>query len=177
MGQFLDLAYEGVPQITQEQYLTMIHGKTAHLLAAATASGAQIAQANPDKCEAFFRFGEQLGMAFQILDDILGIKGKPETTGKPSGDDLIARKKTMPILYGIEESSTFKELWHTNKTDKDTIQTMTAELTTCGAIKYANSKVEEYSQSALKALNLTLPSPRGEKLLEALTLDLMRRDL
>lgn len=103
-GQYLDLALESLGAVTLEDYEQMIAGKTAALLEACAALGALAAGADARTVEACARFGRTLGIAFQYQDDLLGIWGDPSVTGKPVGDDIRARKKSLPIVLGIEAS-------------------------------------------------------------------------
>src|SRR5215211_6954985 len=83
-GQFLDLSFEGNLQISEADYLTMISRKTAALSAAAAGLGAIIGGADATTAQALFDFGQNLGLAFQVQDDVLGIWGDPAMTGKPA---------------------------------------------------------------------------------------------
>ncbi|NJO04767.1 MAG: polyprenyl synthetase family protein, partial [Chloroflexaceae bacterium] len=82
-GQYLDLSFEGDLNITEADYLAMISRKTAALIAASTGLGAIIGGASLEQAQALFAFGQSLGVAFQVQDDILGIWGDPSITGKP----------------------------------------------------------------------------------------------
>ncbi|MCE5258154.1 MAG: polyprenyl synthetase family protein [Chloroflexi bacterium] len=97
-GQFLDIAFE-TTHASLSDYDLMIAGKTAALLAAAVASGALVAGADEPVVQHYRSFGSELGLAFQMQDDILGIWGDPAVTGKSAADDLLSRKKTYPVLY------------------------------------------------------------------------------
>jgi geranylgeranyl diphosphate synthase type I len=105
-GQYLDLHFEQRPKVTVDEYLRMISGKTAALLGASVAIGAQVGGASPAQVNALQRFGEQLGLAFQIQDDILGIWGDPNETGKAAGNDTLRRKKSLPILHALNYEET-----------------------------------------------------------------------
>jgi geranylgeranyl diphosphate synthase type I len=102
-GQFLDLLFETEPQVSLDDYLWMIRGKTAALLACACQIGAAVATPDAATVRALHDFGYNLGMAFQIEDDILGAWGDPSVTGKPAADDLLHRKKTLPVVLTWEE--------------------------------------------------------------------------
>lgn len=97
-GQYLDLRDEGQCGGGVAAYLQMIEGKTAALLAFAARAGALLAGADSATVERFGRFGLALGLAFQIRDDILGIWGRQETTGKPAADDIRRRKQALPVV-------------------------------------------------------------------------------
>jgi geranylgeranyl diphosphate synthase type I len=100
-GQYLDLAFETSPNVSLADYEQMITGKTAALIAACTAIGAVVAGVAPNKVMHYYSFGLELGLAFQIQDDILGIWGDPAITGKSAADDILSKKKTYPILTAL----------------------------------------------------------------------------
>jgi geranylgeranyl diphosphate synthase type I len=156
-GQYLDIAFETRKDVTSSDYMTMIEGKTAALLAASTAIGAQIGEAATNQVEDYRRFGKHLGLAFQILDDILGIWGEPAQTGKSQKDDIRSRKKTLPILYAMESSKPLSDLWH--RSDKDVTADIIDAIERTDARKYAYALAEDHTQLAISALESA--SPRG----------------
>jgi geranylgeranyl diphosphate synthase, type I len=159
-GQHHDIAFENQPEVSLEAYLSMIEGKTASLLSAATRSGAVIAAGEGAQVDAMQRFGRHLGLAFQIQDDILGIWGSPEITGKPAGDDLRSRKKTLPAIFGLENSLEFSSYWKRPMVDDATIAEMTLLLEKIGALQYARENASKHTAAALEAIetgNLTQP--------------------
>lgn len=99
-GQVLDLAAEGKP-LSVEGYLEMARRKTGALLGCALELGA-LAAGRPDLRELCGALGEELGLAFQIRDDILGIWGDPGKTGKPVGSDLLRKKRSFPVSFALE---------------------------------------------------------------------------
>lgn len=101
-GQYLDISFETRIDVTQDEYWQMAAGKTAAMFAAPFAMGATIAGAEPRIVEAFRAFGRHIGLAFQAVDDILGIWGDSAVTGKPAGDDLLARKMTCPVIAALD---------------------------------------------------------------------------
>ncbi|RSS80454.1 polyprenyl synthetase family protein [Streptomyces sp. WAC06614] len=100
-GQQADCAFEERPQVPLDECLTMAVAKTGALLGCACAMGALYAGAGPDEVDAMDAFGREAGLAFQLIDDLLGIWGDPEHTGKPAGADLIARKKSLPVVAAL----------------------------------------------------------------------------
>ena len=100
-GQYLDLSFEGRTEVTREQYLEMVEGKTAALFAASFAIGAHVAGASGSAVGALREYGRRVGLAFQAVDDLLGIWGDPAVTGKPVGDDLASRKMTYPVVAAL----------------------------------------------------------------------------
>ena len=105
-GQDADLRFEACTAVPLDDYLAMIAGKTGALITASAELGALLAEAPDDLCALFRRFGQLLGRAFQIRDDILGIWGVEEQTGKSSGDDIRARKKAYPFVRAVEKADT-----------------------------------------------------------------------
>jgi geranylgeranyl diphosphate synthase type I len=102
-GQFLDIEFSSRPGITQEQYLTMVRGKTSALLAASAQLGAIVATDDLELIERHTAYGQNLGTAFQIQDDILGIWGDENLMGKSAATDLRDRKKTLPVVFALNQ--------------------------------------------------------------------------
>ncbi|MSQ42109.1 MAG: polyprenyl synthetase family protein [Dehalococcoidia bacterium] len=100
-GQYMDLRYERDPAVTLDGYLAMASGKTAAMFAAPFAIGALLGGADGATVAAMREYGRHVGLAFQAVDDVLGIWGDPAVTGKPAGDDLRARKMTYPVLAAL----------------------------------------------------------------------------
>lgn len=100
-GQFDDLAFERRSDVTVEECLAMAAAKTGALLACSAAVGAVLAGADRASVDAVSDYGAELGLAFQLVDDLLGIWGEPDATGKPVGSDLRARKKSLPVTYAM----------------------------------------------------------------------------
>jgi geranylgeranyl diphosphate synthase type I len=103
-GQTLDLAFEHRQDVTVDEYLTMIHGKTAAIIGFAAWAGATLAGAESARADAYRAFGLALGLGFQIQDDLLGVWGALEITGKSAADDIRRGKKSFPILLLIERA-------------------------------------------------------------------------
>jgi geranylgeranyl diphosphate synthase type I len=97
-GQTLDLGFEERPDVTADEYLTMIGGKTAAICAYASWAGARVAGVDAPRAAAFGAFGQALGVGFQVHDDLLGVWGATSATGKAAADDIRRRKKSLPVL-------------------------------------------------------------------------------
>jgi geranylgeranyl diphosphate synthase type I len=100
-GQVQDVAFERRDDVTLPECLDMVSGKTGALLSASAAIGAVLAGAPAEVVDALATFGAQLGVAFQLVDDLLGIWGDPALTGKPVFSDLRSGKKTLPVTYAL----------------------------------------------------------------------------
>jgi geranylgeranyl diphosphate synthase type I len=100
-GQYLDVRYEDVPAISLEQYLGMIACKTGALIRASIELGALLAGASEEERARCRAFGESMGRLFQVCDDMLGVWGLSEVTGKPVGADIERKKKSLPIVVAL----------------------------------------------------------------------------
>ena len=100
-GQSADLSFEERSDVDVDEYLSMTRGKTGALLGASCELGALMGGADQPRREALRRFGEHLGLAFQLVDDLLGIWGDVAVTGKPAGADLVRRKQSYPVVAAL----------------------------------------------------------------------------
>ncbi len=175
-GQFLDLAYETRPDLRIEDYWPMIAGKTAALLSACSFIGAVCARAGAPTCENYREFGEKLGLAFQVQDDFLGIWGNAALTGKSTASDLISGKKSLPVLYGIEQNGRFAHRWKERNIREDEVLDLANQLKEEGAFDFVQEYAHRLSQDARVALKSAEPiGAAGEALFE-LVEKLLRRD-
>jgi geranylgeranyl diphosphate synthase type I len=130
-GQYLDCSYEGNLNITEDDYLAMICRKTATLIGAAVCTGALVGGSDVVTAQALYEFGVNLGIAFQLQDDILGIWGDPEATGKPAAADLYRRKVTLPIIRALrdtEQRETLQNLYRQETISDTDVRRMLAIL-------------------------------------------------
>ena len=104
-GQSKDMAFETRSAITLEDCLAMERGKTGALLSYASSVGAILAEADDAVIDGLAEYGAHLGVAFQAVDDLLGIWGDPERTGKPAGADLRERKKSVPVVIALNSGT------------------------------------------------------------------------
>ena len=174
-GQHFDMAFETRGGVTAEDYLEMIGGKTASLIASSTELGALASEVNPSVRNHYRDFGRHLGLAFQIRDDILGIWGEPSVTGKSAATDILTRKKTLPVLYGLDHDPTLKADYRPEAGGGASIEAIMRKLEDCGARKFAEEREQGHADLALASL--AAANPRGEagKALRDLTLQLLGR--
>ena len=104
-GQSMDMAFEEKSSVTLEECLAMERGKTGALLTYASSVGAILAGADDAVVDGLAEYGAHLGVAFQAVDDLLGIWGDPERTGKPAGADLRERKKSVPVVIALNSGT------------------------------------------------------------------------
>jgi geranylgeranyl diphosphate synthase type I len=177
-GQYLDIAFETEDDVDLDAYLGMIGGKTAALIGFCTAVGGMIAGADDAVVEDLGDFGRSLGMAFQIQDDYLGIWGDQAVTGKSAASDLLARKKTLPVLYGLRESADFRSLWQIENPSMEQVESMAHLLEACGADGYVEELAGKFIDQAKAALNKLFPEPNDDaRVLIALTEMLLHRKM
>ena len=104
-GQYLDISFERRTDVTVDEYMVMIGKKTAALISASVEAGARMATDDPASLEAFRRFGYELGIAFQIADDLKGSFWSSSASGKPAAGDIRKRKKTLPLVWALQHAS------------------------------------------------------------------------
>lgn len=152
-GQQLDMDFERRDDVTASEYMEMIRLKTAVLLACAMEIGASKAGASPGDRERIGRFGERLGLAFQLRDDVLDAFGDPMLTGKQRGGDLRAGKKTWLLLRGLElAGSDLRSQLSAAPADRD-VAAMVRTLEEAGVRQEAESLIASMESEALEALD------------------------
>jgi len=176
IGQYLDMSFENRPEVTVDEYLEMIEGKTAALLAYSAELGASIGQVPADNVQHYASFGHDLGLAFQVRDDILGIWGDESVIGKSSATDIVTRKKSLPVLFGLAESAELRKLYMTEESDDEFVRQVVNLLDTVGARQVAEAYEESYASSALQHLEAALPLGEAANALKQLTELLLNRD-
>ena len=174
-GQYLDLSYEDRQDLSVEDYWPMIKGKTASLIATCTELGALIAGADEEKQAAYYKFGEYVGLAFQAYDDILGIWGNADETGKSTDSDLLAGKKSLPVLYGLQQNGDFAKKWNAGNIKVEDVGPLTELLEAEGAYDYTKEIAEDLTNSSLESLHALHPEEPAAGALEELVKRLITR--
>jgi geranylgeranyl diphosphate synthase type I len=174
-GQHLDCAFESRTDITLFECLAMAHAKTGALLGCCCALGGLYGGGAPDTVAALDGFGRRLGLAFQLVDDLLGIWGDPDRTGKPARADLAARKKSLPVVYALTSgtrASRLLEGWYRAAgplPDRDSDLVDMADLVAeAGGREWARKRAETEIAAALDELTTALPDPATTRELRAL---------
>jgi geranylgeranyl diphosphate synthase, type I len=158
-GQYLDLAYEKRTNLTVADYWPMVDGKTAALLAACTGLGSLAGGANPTALGDFQGFGRSLGLAFQVLDDWLGLWGDAAQTGKSIDSDLVAGKKTLPVLFGLGQAGAFDRRWKAGPITPAQAPQVAAMLAAEGAQAYTQHIADDLNRQALDCLTRAARTP------------------
>ncbi len=174
-GQYLDIGFESQNDVSVEDYLAMIERKTAALVACSCEMGALIAGAPDTQREEVRAFGRHSGLAFQMLDDVLGIWGDSDVTGKPVGADISRRKKTLPLLHGLERSAELRSLMDQGELAPADVRRATDLLEEVGSRAFAEQLARQHHEQALAALDRGDLQPRVDEALRGLAQKLLER--
>lgn len=174
-GQYLDLAYEAHGNLSLDSYWHMVSGKTAALLSACTEMGALTAGTSETTRAACRQFGYSLGLAFQAQDDILGIWGNAALTGKSAESDLVAGKKSLPIVYGIQQKGSFADRWAQGPIIPEEVPQLAVQLEVEGGRDFATKAASEMTRQALESLEQANPQGEAGQALTILAHELLGR--
>jgi geranylgeranyl diphosphate synthase type I len=179
-GQHLDIAFETAANVGVADYLDMIARKSAALLAVAFELGAIFAGNDPATRDACRTYGQELGIVFQIRDDVLGIWGNPAVTGKPVGADIEKRKKTLPIIHALETSdgpdrTRLRSMFSDDGVPPD-VEATTAILERAGSRDFTEHRLRQHARQASKALSQLPVSNWGRRNLESVATYIATRD-
>ncbi|MDY6872560.1 MAG: polyprenyl synthetase family protein [Chloroflexota bacterium] len=158
-GQYLDLSFESAESVETATYLNMIAGKTAALIGFACQLGAMVAGQSDLMQSQAADYGRNLGLAFQIIDDDLGIWGDPAITGKSTASDILARKKSLPVLYGLASSVKFRQHWQKETLTTEDVSEMSELLVEIGAQARVRQASARFTKKANQALEQIFPQP------------------
>lgn len=180
-GQQYDMEFEQRDDVSTDEYLEMIRLKTAVLLGCALKTGALIGGADQEDADNLYAFGEQIGIAFQLMDDILDVYGDEKTFGKKIGGDILSNKKTYLLLQAIRlaEGATARQLADllngSVSGSQDKIRQVTAIYDKLGVRKIAEDAMDVYYQRALSHLDLVKVENSRKEVLNQLARNLMNR--
>ena len=177
-GEVLQLVRAGDAATTEQQYMDVITRKTAILFAAGCYGAATLSGCGEEQRQSLHRFGLNLGIAFQMIDDALDYDGDPTAMGKNVGDDLTEGKPTLPLIYtlasGNPEEQALVEKAISSKTAEDIEQVLVA-VRRCGALDYTRDRARHYHDLALQELG-SLPNAEARLALEQITALSIARD-
>lgn len=155
-GEVLQLLNCKNPDVSEAHYMEVIRCKTAMLFQAAAQAGAQISNVDHDKENAIKNYGLHLGMAFQLIDDVLDYTGNAEEMGKNVGDDLAEGKPTLPLIHAMKHGTPEeKELIRTaiRKGGLDNLDLILDTVKRTGALEYTQKKADEAANNAIACLD------------------------
>ena len=165
-GELSQISRRGHFELSTEEYLRIIAGKTAELISCGCLLGAKFAGSDQQVIDALASYGRNLGIAFQIADDILDIVGEPMATGKSIGTDWEKRKMTLPLIR-LRENSTperVSELRQLFEDSSDRRRELIAWLQASDAISFSQAKAEQYADAAAQELLILPPSTSRDRL-------------
>ncbi len=156
-GEVLQLYYNGNPQVTETEYLRIVEHKTAGLIAAACRMGAIIGGATEEQQAALFRFGQHIGIAFQVADDTLDYTANGDRLGKTLGQDLRQGKATLPLLHLLqhcpaEDRQLIKDRMETRNLTEPELMRIIGLMQEYGSIAYAMTRARAFVADAIRDL-------------------------
>lgn len=171
-GEVLQLSRVRDANTTEEIYMQVIRGKTAMLFEAATHSAAVLAKGTKEQCEALRQFGDALGIAFQLVDDLLDYKGSTADLGKNVGDDLAEGKPTLPLIYAMrngntEQAAVVRKAIQKGGTDQLALINQIVQET--GALDYTAHLARDYASKAISYIESVIPDSVYKSALKDLT--------
>ena len=154
-GELLQIEKSRKLNLDETIYFEIIRNKTASLLASACASGAWSTSQDLEKTEAMRLFGEKVGVAFQIKDDLFDYGS--ENVGKPTGNDIKEKKLTLPVIYALQKANKSDRqkmifIIKNNKTSSENLNWLLTKISELGGISYAEQKMIDYRNEALDLL-------------------------
>jgi geranylgeranyl diphosphate synthase type I len=180
-GQSQDVAFETAPEVSVAQYLTMAEGKTGALMGCACALGGVLAGADAARVDGLRDFGRHLGVAFQCVDDLLGIWGSTSRSGKPVGADLAARKKSLPVVTALAGTGPAQRrlaaLYRTTSplTEEDVVLARRL-VEEAGGRQAAEQEARRQLSAALRSLSYAQPAPDAYRQLHDIAWAMTRRE-
>ncbi|MFF2773328.1 family 2 encapsulin nanocompartment cargo protein polyprenyl transferase [Streptomyces sp. NPDC058052] len=162
-GQQADCAFEsrGPREVSLDECLAMATAKTGALLGCSCALGALYAGAGEEEVAALDSFGREAGLAFQLIDDLIGIWGDPERTGKPAGADLVARKKSLPVVAaltsGTPAGEELAELYSRDVLDERAVRAAADAVERAGGRDWAQAQAADRMGRAVEHLARAVP--------------------
>ena len=180
-GQQYDMDFEHRNDVREEEYIEMIRLKTSVLLACATKIGAILADASAQDADNIYRFGEQMGLAFQLQDDFLDVYGDTKVFGKAIGGDIVSNKKTYMLINAFNRADAAQraelERWieATDFDAKEKITAVTRIYNEIGIDRLAMEKIKFYFNESKKYLDAVNVAPERKAELAKYTAEMMKR--
>lgn len=182
-GQQLDMEFEQRKDVKEGEYIEMIRLKTSVLLAASLKIGAILGGASKEDADALYDFGVNLGLAFQLKDDLLDVYGDPLRFGKNIGGDILCNKKTYLVIKAFEHANTDQEAllndWFTREAfdPQEKIAAATRLYNEIGVKALCENRIVEYSKRASESLNRVNVPAENKQELETMMNELMHREV
>jgi len=170
-GQQEDIEFESRDEVSEQDYIEMIAGKTSAMFETCARTGAILANADEETVENMAEWGLNLGLCFQLMDDLIDITGDTETLGKPAGSDIIQGKMTLIAIHAKrtgDDLPYFERVFGSGDPDGDSLSKAVLELGRTGSIEYARSRAMHHHSLAHNCLD-NLPSTQAVEILRELT--------
>jgi len=173
-GQQLDIEFEGREVVSEEEYIEMIHGKTAAMFLTCAEVGSHLAGADQDVIQCMHDWGLALGLCFQLMDDLIDVLSDSDTLGKPSGSDVAQGKRTLMVIHALRQppsqakSDLLAVLGKGENVSAEQVARGHQALHDLGSIEYAKAKAEAYHRKAHDCLDRISENP-GLRALRELT--------
>jgi octaprenyl-diphosphate synthase len=155
-SEFIQKEFEHRPVVTEKDYMSIIHGKTAMPIFACARTGAYLADADSDTADSISRFALEVGLAFQIVDDVLDIIGDHRSTGKNIGIDIVEGKPTLPMIYAMSDpvnGSRIKKIFEKSEISEDDLKTALHLIKGTDAVERCLSKAKTMAENAIPRLS------------------------
>ena len=177
-GEFIQQDFERVATVTEEDYFKIINGKTAVLINAAAMAGAFLVTKDHDKLSIIDQYSSKIGLAFQIIDDMLDITGSKKT-GKRVGIDMTEGKPTLPVIYAMQDpeyGDEVRSLFTDKNISPEEVERSLDLIKRTDSLERCRRKAEELADEAVSIIRKLPESPYRDSL-EGLALYIVRRDM
>ena len=176
-GQQEDISFESRDKVSEDEYIAMITGKTSVMFETCAGTGSILAGASPDIVENMEKWGLNLGLCFQLMDDLIDITGDTKTLGKPAGSDIVQGKKTLIAIHALQcedEMPAFTKAYGSGNCSDDDLLNAVKELHDSGSIQYAKDRAMHHHALAHECLDMIPDSPAVSVLRELTDFQLIR---
>ena len=176
-GQQEDIEFEARDEVTEDEYIAMIAGKTSAMFETCARTGAILAGASDEEVSNMAQWGLNLGLCFQLMDDLIDITGDTETLGKPAGSDIVQGKRTLIAIHALQSDSdlsNFNEVFGSGECSEEDLSRAVSELEASGSISYAKNRAMHHHSLAHECLDKLEESPSLSVLRELTDFQLIR---
>ncbi len=176
-GQQEDISFESRESVSEDEYIEMIKGKTSVMFETCAGTGAILAGASDGIVDNMKNWGLNLGLCFQLMDDLIDITGDTETLGKPAGSDIVQGKKTLIAIHALscgDDMPAFTEAYGSGECSEDVLSNAVKELHDSGSIEYAKERAMHHHSLAHQCLDDIEDSPALDILRELTDFQLIR---
>ena len=156
-GQMIDMEFEKREVVSEDEYIEMIAGKTSAMFETCAMTGAKLSGASEEVVNSLAEWGLNMGLCFQLMDDLIDITGDTETLGKPAGSDIVQGKRTLIAIHALDSGNpmpSFAEAYGSGECSPDLLASAVQELHDNGSINYAKDRAMFHHAKAHSCLNI-----------------------